>query len=70
MTLVIFETLYIALAAVFIGLVVLGHALLFSAIYACLRDDWASGRRSNRNLSVPDDALPLPRSGQLDHRYG
>ena len=50
----IFESLSIALATVFIGLVVVGHALLVSAIYRCLRDDWALRRRSNRKTPVSD----------------
>jgi hypothetical protein len=50
-------------AAGFIVLVILGHALLFSAIYKCAREDWALGQRSKRRPPVPDAAnvsLVLP----------
>ena len=29
---------------------VLGHVLLFSAVYKCWRDDWTDGRRIKSNL--------------------
>jgi hypothetical protein len=60
MPFIIFELLYVGLAAGFIGLVVLGHALLFGAIYKCVREDWAIGQRSNRKPALPDQAhLPI-----------
>ena len=40
------ELFYIAFITVFIGLLVIGHALLFSAIFKLWRDDWAVGRLS------------------------
>ena len=49
----IFETLSVALATVFICLVVMGHALLVSAIYRCLCEDRAFRRRSNRKAPLP-----------------
>ena len=49
-----FELFYVTLVAGFIGLVVLGHALLISAIYKCLRDDRAFGRRSSRKPPLSD----------------
>lgn len=54
MSFTVFESLYVTVAAYFIGLVVLGHALLFSAIYKCLREDWAAGRSSNRKPPLSD----------------
>ncbi len=56
MTFIVFEWLYVGLTAGFICLVVLGHALLFSAIYKCLRHDRASGRRFRPKPSLPDGA--------------
>ena len=56
MNFTIFELFYVTLAAGFIGLVVLGHALLLSAIYKCLREDWAIGQRSNRKPPLPEGA--------------
>ena len=53
---------YLAFVTIFIGLVVLGHILLISAIYKCLRDDWAAGRRSNRK--------PPPSMGFAGRRQG
>ena len=60
MTFTIFELIYVTLAAGFICLVVLGHALLFSAIYKCLREDWAIGQRSNRKPPLPEGANMSP----------
>ena len=60
MTFTIFELFYVTLAAGFICLVVLGHALLFSAIYKCLREDWAIGQRSNRKPPLPEGANMSP----------
>ncbi len=57
----IFELFYVTIAAAFIVLVALGHALLFSAIYRCLRDDWDIGGRSNREPPLPRGALPVSR---------
>jgi hypothetical protein len=37
----IFELFYVTFVTTFIALVVLGHVLLFSAIYKCLRDNFA-----------------------------
>jgi hypothetical protein len=54
MTFTIFQAFYVTLAAEFIGLVVLGHVLLFSAICKGLRDDWAIGRNSNRKPQLSD----------------
>ena len=45
----------IVLVAMFVALVVLGHVLLFSAVYKCWRDDWTDGRRIKSNL--PSRAL-------------
>jgi hypothetical protein len=50
----IVELIYAAFVTIFIGLVVLGHVLLFIAIYKCWREDWAIGRRSNRKLPLPE----------------
>jgi hypothetical protein len=55
----IFELFYLAFVTIFIGLVVLGHILLISAIYKCLRDDWAAGRRSNRKPPPSDWASQI-----------
>jgi hypothetical protein len=54
MTFTIFELFYVTLAAGFIGVVVLGHALLFSAIYKCVRQDWAFGRHFNQKPPLSD----------------
>src|SRR5262245_23666206 len=50
------EVFYVTLVAGFIGLVVLGHALLFSAIYKCLHDNWAFGLRSSRKIPLSDQS--------------
>jgi hypothetical protein len=39
------ELMMMALVVVYIGVVVLGHALLVVAIYRCLREDYIGGRR-------------------------
>ena len=41
----IFELVYMTTAAIFIGLVVVGHVLLGSAVYRCLRDGLPIGKR-------------------------
>jgi hypothetical protein len=56
----VFELLYVCVAAGFIVLVILGHALLFGALYKCAREDWAPGRRSDRKPPVPDAANVSP----------
>jgi hypothetical protein len=50
----ILELFYLAFVTTFIALVILGHILLISAIYKCLRDDWAAGRRSYRKPPLSD----------------
>ena len=50
----ILELFYVVFVTTFVGIVVLGHVLLFSAIYKCVRDDWVIGRRSKRKPPLPD----------------
>jgi hypothetical protein len=51
----IVEVFYVVFVTIFIGLVVLGHALLFSAIDKRFREDTgASGRRSDRKRAIAD----------------
>jgi hypothetical protein len=44
----IIELLYVGFVTIFIGLLVLGHALLFSATYRGFIDDWGIGRHAGR----------------------
>ena len=64
----IFELFYLAFVTIFIGLVVLGQILLISAIYKCLRDDWAAGRRSNRKPPPSDWASQVAVKVALEKR--
>jgi hypothetical protein len=50
----ILELFYITFVTTFIAFVILGHALLFSAIYKGLRDDLDAGRRINRRTPLSD----------------
>jgi len=51
------ELFYVAFITIFIGLVIIGHALLFGAIFTVLRDDWAGGRRSVGEHRTDESAL-------------
>lgn len=57
----IIELLYAGFVTIFISLVAVGHALLFSAIYRSFVDDWGIGRRAGRKPPSPESALPPPR---------
>jgi hypothetical protein len=39
------ELIMMALVVAYIGVVALGHVLLFAALYRCLREDHVGGRR-------------------------
>jgi hypothetical protein len=53
----IVELFYLTFVTAFVCLVALGHVLLFSAIYRCLRDDWVAGQRAKRAPQMSDRAL-------------
>lgn len=53
------ELFYVAFVTIFIGLVILGHALLISAVYQCWCDDRTNRRHSNQKApDLEDRALP------------
>ena len=39
------ELIMMALVVAYVGVVVLGHAILVAALYRCLREDYVGGRR-------------------------
>jgi hypothetical protein len=45
-----------ALILVFAAVVVLGHVLVVLAIYKCLREDYAAGRRASSDKTTIDNA--------------
>jgi hypothetical protein len=55
------ELTMMALVMVYIGVVGLGHVLLVTAIYRCLREDYFGGRRKaaeTRGGAMPGCAMP------------
>jgi hypothetical protein len=57
------ELVMMALVVAYIGVVVLGHAILVAAIYRCLREDYFGGRRKTaetRGSLSAHAKTPLP----------
>jgi len=58
------ELIMMALVVAYVGVVALGHVLLVAAIYRCMREDHAGGRRRTVDARRPSMAghvnTPLP----------